>query len=329
MAEIIHDDGTGAKPTNQPATKQTEIKFEDTDREDGLLTPPGDEPDEQEEQQTETPPETGGDDDEGGREPRRGSRFQQRIDQLVRKTKEYEEQLEAGSAFTRGLVQKLREYEAGTVSANAELLTTEEERLKAEQLRAREEMQAAFNSGDAIKMVEASEKIAEIAVSLKQVAAAKHQAEQAREVVSRRKPEEEPYAVREVRERSATEPKPKKKISEHALSWAKRNDWYGKDSLMSQSAQIIDQDLMREGMNPDTPEYYEELDNRLKDYFPQKLGGKKAAPRYSGGVVAGVSRTSGNGSSRTVRLSPSERAMADRLGVSYDEYARFVVRERE
>ena len=112
--------------------------------------------------------------------------------------------------------------------------------------------------------------------------------------------------------------------------WAERNPWYGRDTAMTHAAWGIHRQLIQtEGFDPNSNEYYDELDNRLKQTFPQKLGGGQQAQTNRSArlvqTVAPASRSSGiNNARRTVKLTPSQVAIAKKLGVPLEEYAKYV-----
>jgi GH15 family glucan-1,4-alpha-glucosidase len=109
-----------------------------------------------------------------------------------------------------------------------------------------------------------------------------------------------------------------------AENWASRNDWFGSDEAMTYAAFGVHKKLVEnEGFDPQSDEYYTELDNRMREEFPHKLktGGSKRPAQ----TVASVSRTSsGRSSGKKVRLTPSQVAIAKKLGVPLEEYAKYV-----
>lgn len=114
--------------------------------------------------------------------------------------------------------------------------------------------------------------------------------------------------------------------SEKALAWRDKNtEWFGKDAVMTNAALTIHSVLVgNEGYDPESDEYYEELDARLREHFPEKMRGAGKAPKRGRGdqLVAGASRGSPQKKSVTVKLSASELAMADDLGMTPEQYAR-------
>jgi type II secretory pathway pseudopilin PulG len=112
--------------------------------------------------------------------------------------------------------------------------------------------------------------------------------------------------------------------------WAEKNKWYGRDNVMTHAAWGIHRQLIQvEGFDPNSDEYYDELDKRIRDAFPQKFGDGGSSTQSRGRnvqTVAPASRSSGinNAARRTVKLTPSQVAIAKKLGVPLEEYAKYV-----
>ena len=112
-----------------------------------------------------------------------------------------------------------------------------------------------------------------------------------------------------------------------AEEWAEKNSWFGKDEAMTFTALAHHKKLLREGYDPKSDEYYEEIDSYVKDQFPHKFKEteevkevKEKAPQ----TVAGASRTSKTSGSKKVKLTPSQVAIAKKLGLTLEQYAKYV-----
>ena len=110
-----------------------------------------------------------------------------------------------------------------------------------------------------------------------------------------------------------------------AEDWANRNEWFGQDEPMTLTSFSIHRKLVEQGFDPSSDEYYTEIDKQMKDTFPHKFsseGGSEITPTQT---VASVNRS--NQPTRrkgTVRLTPSQVAIAKKLGVPLSEYAKYV-----
>ena len=117
-----------------------------------------------------------------------------------------------------------------------------------------------------------------------------------------------------------------------AEEWAEKNTWFGSDVVMTNTVRGIHVDLVKnEGFDPQSDEYYDEIDRRMQDIFPKKFS--DSAPQQTRSsrpvqTVASATRSSGlnNSARRSIRLKPSEVAMAKKLGVPLEKYAQYVKR---
>ena len=124
---------------------------------------------------------------------------------------------------------------------------------------------------------------------------------------------------------SQTEQQPQAPISTKAQKWAEENDWFGTDRVLTGAAMSINEDLVQQGIDGETDEYYNQINKRMKEYFPQKFAESsteeptKDAPVQN---VASVSRRSGG--RKSVKLTKSQVVIAKKLGVPLEEYAKYV-----
>jgi hypothetical protein len=165
--------------------------------------------------------------------------------------------------------------------------------------------------GDTDAAVEAQERLASLTIAKERAKQAQSRFEQESEApVPQAAPQEAPQQRR---------PDPK------AEDWAERNEWFGKDQTMTYAAFGIHKELVEtEGFDPNADEYYTELDKRIAEEFPHKL--KKSSSQGSRPVqtVASASRTANNSGRRKVKLTSSQVAIAKKLGVPLEEYAKYV-----
>ena len=173
-------------------------------------------------------------------------------------------------------------------------------------------LKEAHESGDIDKIVEGQEALSNLAFEKGKLAKAQREA-----LAPQAAPAQQPIAPAQ---RSAAPPDPK------AESWAKRNDWFGQDEVMTYAAFGVHRRLIEdEGFDPTSDDYYAELDKRMVSEFPHKLGQKTQSNGGSRKVASAEASASRNRSGRrTVRLTPSQVAIAKRLNVPLEEYAKYV-----
>jgi hypothetical protein len=132
---------------------------------------------------------------------------------------------------------------------------------------------------------------------------------------------------RPVRARQTPPPDPK------AESWAEKNEWFGKDNAMTYTAFDLHRKLTEEeGIDPKSDEYYEEVDKRIRLEFPHKFGKNTVAEKTTSKPtqnVASATRSSRTAGRKTVRLTSSQVAIAKKLGVPLEEYAKQLINTQE
>ena len=138
--------------------------------------------------------------------------------------------------------------------------------------------------------------------------------------------EEQEPAPQQIQQPAAA-PQPKAaKPDPRAQEWADKNEWFGSDEVMTYASFGIHRKLVEEeGFDPASDEYYSEVDKRMRSEFPSKFqpakksGGAQVAP-----AGASATRSTAKSGRRSVKLSPSQIAMAKRLNVPLEEYAKYV-----
>ena len=244
-------------------------------------------------------------------------KVQKRIDKLTRKAKEAERQQEAALTFARNvqaenenLKGKVQNLDVGYVNEYGDRIASQEESLE-------RELETAIATSDTSAQVEAQKKLSQLAIEKERVRAAK--AEQRRIQETSEAP---PQQASPPQQQVPTRPDPE------AEEWANKNTWFGEDDAMTFAAFGIHKTLVeQEGFDTSSQEYYTEIDKRIREAFPHKF--KDASqeipltearrPQQS---VASATRSS-NAGRKTVKLSPSEVAIASKLGVPLDEYAKY------
>ena len=173
--------------------------------------------------------------------------------------------------------------------------------------------QKAYDEGDADAMFEAQKNLSRLALEEAQVEQAKKRQEQQAAAPKQEQPQQQPQ------QQAAPKPDPK------AEAWAAKNEWFGQDQTMTYAAFGIHRQLIEdEGFDPASDEYYSELDRRVRSEFPQKFGGSKDKGPRVASAESTASKSSTKKGRRTVKLTPSQIAIAKRLNVPLEEYAKYV-----
>jgi hypothetical protein len=166
--------------------------------------------------------------------------------------------------------------------------------------------------GDTSSAVDAQKKVTQLTLENERVNQAKFQQKRQREAPPQQN-------VQRPQQQPAKNPDPK------AEDWASKNNWFGSDEAMTFAAFGIHKRLIEEeGFDATSDEYYDELDNRIRDEFPQKMKSNGAGSKRPSQTVASVSRSATGRKNLKVRLTPTQVDIARRLGVPLEEYAKHV-----
>jgi hypothetical protein len=238
-----------------------------------------------------------------------------RIDRLTKKMREAERQKEEAIKYAQGVQSEAESIKAKLNAVDQGYLNEYGGRLTAETHTAQEAFKRAIAVGDPDATLEAQKKLTELQF-------ASNKLEEAKRVQSRRKPPEQaqqqPQAQQQQQyQQPATRPDPR------AEEWAEKNEWFGNDNTMTFAAYGIHKQLVDEAFDPTSDDYYDELDKRIRGEFPHKFS-DTGAKRRTAQTVAGVSRTSSSNGRKKVKLTPSQVAIAKKLNVPLEEYAKYV-----
>ena len=242
-------------------------------------------------------------------EVKKPTKYQKRIDELTHRQREAERQRDEYYSVAQKVMDennKLRQQSKNFSSISA---TEMESRINADIANAKTEYKKAYEDGDADKIVEAQEKMVKAASQTSDLNKMKDYAN--------------PKNF-EQRELPVVAPPP----DQRAVEWAQDNTWFNQDMVMTNAAYAIHDELVKKGITAESANYYEMIDRRMKEEFPSKLGGTSTpkSTDHSTVVTPGGNQT---GKSRKVRLTPSQVAVANRLGVPLQEYAKqFAALER-
>ena len=240
---------------------------------------------------------------------------QARIAKLTRKMREAERREQAAIDYARGVEEKRKQLEARFEKTDADYVKKFETSITAGLEAAQKELAAAIESGNAEAQVEANKRIATLAFENAKL----DQAKQGREETQAEKPVNlnQGGQVQQPAMDDPINPDPR------AEAWASKNSWFGTDKAMTYTAFEIHKDLTeKEGNDPNSDEYYAEVDKRIRVDFPHKFGNtEQKQPTAPVQTVASANRSVKPGR-KQVRLTSSQVAIAKKLGVPLEEYAK-------
>ena len=235
---------------------------------------------------------------------------QKRIAKLTRKMREAERQKEEAIAYAES-IKKDKETVEGRLSKLDKTYVSEfESRVKTNLAAAKLALKTAIESQDIEAQVAAQEQIANLTMDAARLSSMKNREEAPKKEVN--------INTQRTDRKPATDPK--------AEEWAANNSWFGNDSAMTYTAFDIHKKLVEEeGYDPKTDEYYTEVDKRIRLEFPHKFDKVESKPTERAKPaqnVASAKRSASTGRKKTVKLTPSQVAIAKRLGVPLEDYAK-------
>ena len=237
---------------------------------------------------------------------------QSRIAKLTRKMREAERREQAALEYAKSVEEKRKQMESTFQKSDLANLERFEKNIDAGLQAAERELAAAIETSDAKGQIAANKRIAELSFENARI----KQARQSREQV--KVEDNVPSENKLVEQPQYNTPMPDAK----AEAWAAKNVWFGSNRAMTNTAISHHQDLENEGYDTTSDEYYQEIDRRMKVDFPAKFGNneseKTSAPVQT---VASANRSVKPGR-KTVRLTSSQVAIAKKLGVPLEEYAK-------
>jgi hypothetical protein len=239
-------------------------------------------------------------------------KVQKRIKRLTFQAKEAERREKAAMEYAKGLKSQFDNSEKKFQETDGNYLREYSARVDSERDKARSELQVALDSQDSNLIMDAQDKLTKLAVEKEKISMTLEDRESRKKQIESQPTEAQTQA-------------PQSLISPKAQDWAYDNEWFGSDRVLTSAAMGIHEDLLQEGIDSESDGYYNQINKRMKEYFPQKFAESsteertKAAPVQN---VASVSRRSGG--RKSVKLTKSQVVIAKKLGVPLEEYAKYV-----
>jgi hypothetical protein len=251
------------------------------------------------------------DDDELGQY---STKVKSRINKLTAKSLAAERDKEEAQRLAEQLYQENQKLQQRVRGLDTGYLSEYGTRLEAQSIAAKDAFKKAYESGDPDALASAQEQMSKIAIDQERFRIAKQRSEaQPQQVERAETPVQQAPRQQEVR------------VDKKAQTWAEKNDWFGSDKMLTAAAMALHSTLVEdEGFDPTSDEYYSEIDGRIRREFPHKFKTtQSAAPARVASAASSASRAAVQGR-RSVKLTASQVAMAKRLNVPLEEYAKYV-----
>ena len=235
---------------------------------------------------------------------------QKRIRQLIKQRKDRDDQIAQLIQQNEQLTGRLNTREQEFTNISKLQLDANEKQLTDKMELARAAYKSAHEEGDTSKILQAQEFLNEAQNDLKSLGATKAQFEQ-----QPQQPVQQPQQP--AQPQGAADPR--------AIEWSQNNDWFGQDRVMTAAALALDAELKEEGVDPSDPEFYKEIDSRIRETFPTKFNtavkesSVQEQPSKPAQVVAGASRSTP--ASGKVKLTKEDVRLAQNWGIPLEQYA--------
>ena len=250
---------------------------------------------------------------------------EKRIRQLVKQKKEREARIAQLEAERQQLLSTVTERDKNAVDMHKVNYDQSAKQLQQQAELAKQSYLTAYDSGDKENMLKAQELLNQTQVELNNIEQNKNQLSQYERTLEAREVERQQQLQAQQQQQQQAD------TSEYdpmAVEWSQKpeNNWFGSDNIMTVAALTIDAQLKEEGYNPASPDFYQEVDSRMRQEFPHKFNQQVVeqevpAQRATQQVVAGQSRSPTNSSSKKVKLTQEDVRMAQKWNIPLEKYA--------
>jgi hypothetical protein len=240
-------------------------------------------------------------------------KVKKRIDKLTFKIREAERREKAALDYAKSVQGKLDETNTRFSKTSRSYIEQYSARVVAEQDKARSALKEAIAEQDADKIADANSTMARLAVEAEKAKMSAAEEEAREERVTK--------LATETRETQTNQNPNYAGPSSRAKGWAEKNEWFGSNRIMTSAAFQAHQDLVDQGFDAESDEYYNEIDKVMKDNFPHKFSQPQEQKKPVQTVASAQRNQTGR---RTVKLTKSQIVIAKKLGVPLEEYAKYV-----
>ena len=235
---------------------------------------------------------------------------QKRINQITDRYRKEQRDKEEAVRLAETLKSENEKLQTQISNLDKGYITEYGTRIESQLASASDALKKALEVNDAEAIVKANQAIAKATI------------EQERHRLAKERQESQP----EVKPQEQTQPQaqPEAQVDPKAKAWAEENPWFGENEEMTMLAMGLDKKLKQEGFDPRSDEYYTEINKRIRKRFPEEFEEEKTSSANRVAPADSTASRSSNKGRRTVKLSPSQVAMAKRLNVPLEEYAKYV-----
>ena len=248
-----------------------------------------------------------------------GKKVQSRIDKLTKKLRESERREQAATEYAKNVYSENKSLQEKASALDDGYVDQYNTRVQSELEAVKKQLKTAVETGDIDGQVAANQALARLSVESERVQATQAKKEKLKKQQGEQKDGQQ-YQDQYVAPQMPPPPTP----DPRAESWAEKNEWFGKDEPMTLTSFSIHRKLVEKGIDPSTDEYYTEIDKQMRENFPHKFEDTKQVSPPSQTVASANRGAPVKARKGTVRLTPSQVAIAKKLGVPLSEYAKYV-----
>jgi len=245
---------------------------------------------------------------------------QQRINKLTARLREAERREQTATDYAQNVQKENLTLKNRNTALDGNYIIEFANRITTETQAAKAALKQATENDDVDQQVESQQKLARLAVEAQNLKKLNDQRKVRQALVRRSVTDAQRTTQFNQPNEAPPPPDPK------AEAWARKNSWFGEDTAMTMTSFVVHRQLTEEeGFDPSSNQYYNEVDKRMREEFPHKFNGASSGTETRPvQTVASATRSPRKGRSKTVRLTPSQVAIAKKLGVPLEEYAKYV-----
>jgi hypothetical protein len=248
---------------------------------------------------------------------------QKRIDKLTARLRETQRREQAALEYAKNVQARAQQLEQQYLHTDQDRINEAKGRIETQVVALKQIIRKAREESDVDTETEAQQRLAALTLESSQVSHAEAQRQAYMQQVALQQQHAAQQAAMQRAQPQTTQPQD---LDPRVEEWVEKNPWYGRDTVMTHAAWGIHRQLIEvEGVDPSSDTYYDEINRRIRDAFPRKFA-QSGTTRNVQQTVAPASRSTGlnQAARRTVKLTPSQVAIAKKLGVPLEEYAKYV-----
>lgn len=260
------------------------------------------------------------DDNDGGDDKEELSSYsenvQKRINKLTQKRRQAMEEAQAAYQYAQQVKAENDAYKQRLQQLDQGYVTEYSSRVASQEAQAKRALAEAYEAGDYDKVADAQTALSQIAIEKERLRLQKLRSEQEAQ-------QAQAYAQQQQHAAQQRQQQPQQQADPRLQKWLSKNSWFGQDRLMTNAARTIHEDVVMEGYDPTSDEYYAEIDKRLRRELPHKFKGER---KNASSVTPAPNGRTTKGRKKQVELTPGQVAFAKKMRIPLEKYAQEVAK---